>query len=170
MSNLYVFKTKKKNTAFLICDRKKFKCYVGKNGIGKKTREGDNVTPRGTYKLLSVFYRPDKIKSLKTFIPKKKIIRSLYWCVNPKSSSYNMLQRNGTYFFSEKLYRSDSLYDVFITLSYNINPSKKFKGSAIFIHCLDEKTKYTAGCLAFNKRDIMKILKLIKPTSKLIIF
>ncbi len=30
----------------------KFKCALGKAGIGKKKIEGDNITPKGTYKIL----------------------------------------------------------------------------------------------------------------------
>ncbi len=170
MSNLYVFKTKKKNTALLIYNKKKLRCIVGKNGIGKKTREGDNITPQGEFRFLSVLYRPDKIQYLKTCIPKRKINKSSYWCVDPKSPRYNLMQKKETRFFSEKLYRSDNLYDVFITLNYNMNPTIKFKGSAIFMHCLNKKTEFTEGCLAVERKEIIEILKIITPSSKLIIY
>ena len=65
MANLKVFKTKKKNIGVLVHDKIKFKCYLGSKGIGKKTREGDKITPIGTFKFSEVFYRPDKVKHYK---------------------------------------------------------------------------------------------------------
>ena len=35
----------------------KFRCALGKAGIGKKKKEGDCVTPKGKYKIIKVFYR-----------------------------------------------------------------------------------------------------------------
>jgi L,D-peptidoglycan transpeptidase YkuD (ErfK/YbiS/YcfS/YnhG family) len=35
----------------------KFRCALGKAGIQKKIKEGDNITPKGTYKILSIYYR-----------------------------------------------------------------------------------------------------------------
>jgi len=69
VTNFYVLKTNKKNIAHLMYDRKIIKCKVGKNGIGIKTREGDRVTPRGTYKFFEVFYRSDRVNDIKPKIP-----------------------------------------------------------------------------------------------------
>ena len=61
-----------------------FKCFVGSRGIGKKTREGDKVTPIGTFEFSEVYYRPDRVKYLKTSLPLKKINKTSFWCVDPK--------------------------------------------------------------------------------------
>ena len=169
VTNFYVLKTNKKNIAHLMYDRKIIKCKVGKNGIGIKTREGDRVTPRGTYKFFEVFYRSDRVNDIKPKIPTKKIERKSVWCVDSKSPFYNTFQKRKKNFCCENLYRKDHLYDIFITTSFNINPVKKFKGSAIFLHCLD-KNDFTEGCLAIEKNHLFEILKLIKPSSKLIIY
>lgn len=42
----------------------KFKCAFGKAGIGEKNKEGDNITPKGTYKIVKIYYRADKIKKI----------------------------------------------------------------------------------------------------------
>ncbi len=78
MANLKVFKTKKKNIGVLVHNKIKFKCYLGSKGIGKKTREGDKITPVGTFKFSKVFYRPDKVKYLKTCLPTKKLTKLLF--------------------------------------------------------------------------------------------
>ena len=170
MTNLKVFKTKKKNIAKLIFSKNKLSCFVGVNGIKKKVREGDMVTPKGTYKFIEVYYRPDKVKDLKANIPTKKILRNSFWCVDSKSKFYNSYQNNTKKKLCEELYRNDGLYDILITLDYNINPTKKFKGSAIFIHCSGAKKKFTEGCLALKKKDLVKLIRLIKPQSRLIIY
>ncbi len=33
----------------------KFRCALGKSGIGKKKKEGDNITPKGTFKIIKNF-------------------------------------------------------------------------------------------------------------------
>ena len=73
MANLKVFKTKKINIGELVHNNIQCECFVGSRGIGKKTREGDKVTPIGTYMFSEVYYRPDKVKYLKTCLPLKKI-------------------------------------------------------------------------------------------------
>ena len=35
----------------------KFRCALGKAGIGEKKSEGDKITPRGTYKIVRIYYR-----------------------------------------------------------------------------------------------------------------
>ena len=68
------------------------------------------------------------------------------------------------------MYREDSLYDLVITLDFNINPVRQFKGSAIFIHCSEKGRKFTEGCIAVNKKDLIDIVSLISPFSFLKIY
>ncbi len=42
----------------------KFKCALGKAGIGKKKIEGDNITPKGIFKIIKIYYRKDRIKKI----------------------------------------------------------------------------------------------------------
>ena len=142
---------------------------IGSRGIGKKTREGDRITPNGTFEFSEVYYRPDKVKYLKTCLPLKKINKRSFWCIDPKSKFYNSFQTKKN-FICEELYRNDNLYDIFITLSYNLENIKKFKGSAIFLHCSDFSKESTDGCIALEKEQLLKILNSIKTFSKLIIF
>jgi L,D-peptidoglycan transpeptidase YkuD (ErfK/YbiS/YcfS/YnhG family) len=43
----------------------KFRCSLGKSGIGEKKIEGDNLTPKGTYKIVKIYYRKDRIKKIR---------------------------------------------------------------------------------------------------------
>ena len=46
-----------------------------------------------------------------------------------------------------------------------MNPIKKNKGSAIFIHVTNNNYKSTEGCIAIKKNNLLKILKEIKTNS-----
>ena len=145
----------------------KFRCSLGKAGVKNKLKEGDNITPKGTFKLLRVFYRPDKITKIKTILNKVKIKKNFGWCDDPKSNFYNKLVKlpfKGGY---EKLYRADNIYDLLIVLNYNTNPIIKNKGSAVFIHVARKDFSNTAGCIALTKKDLLILLANIKKNTRI---
>jgi L,D-peptidoglycan transpeptidase YkuD (ErfK/YbiS/YcfS/YnhG family) len=47
-----------------------------------------------------------------------------------------------------------------------MNPIKKNKGSAIFIHVAKKKLDKTEGCIAVKKRELITIIKRIKKNTK----
>jgi L,D-peptidoglycan transpeptidase YkuD (ErfK/YbiS/YcfS/YnhG family) len=155
-----------KKSGYLKYKNFKFRCALGKNGIGKKIKEGDNITPRGTFKITKIYYRPDKIKKLITFFKKIKIKKNMGWCDDPKSKFYNKQIKLPYKFSHERLYRIDNIYDIIAVLNYNINPIIKNKGSAIFLHIAKNNYKLTAGCVAIKKNNLIKLLKIIKKNTK----
>ena len=156
-----------KESGHLTFKNLKFRCALGKAGIGKKIREGDSITPRGIFKLVKVFYRADKIKNLKTPLKKIRIKKNMGWCDDPKSKFYNKLIILPINFGCEKLYRSDRLYDLVVVLNYNLNPIIKNKGSAIFIHVAKKTFKKTEGCIALNKENLINLLSVIRKNTKI---
>ena len=146
---------------FLFFKDYKIKCAVGKRGIGEKKQEGDLITPKGNYKIKCIFFRPDKVKNLSTKLKKRTINKKMGWCDDPKSKDYNKLVRLPFKFNYEKLYRSDSIYDIFFVLDFNTNPIKKNKGSAIFIHIAKKNFSSTKGCVAIKKSYIKMLAKKI---------
>ena len=156
-----------KKSGYLEYKNLKFRCALGKAGIKKKKKEGDNITPEGTFKIIRVYYRRDKIKNISTLIKKKEIKKKIGWCDDPVSSVYNKEIKLPSKFSHEKLYRKDNLYDLILVLNYNINPIIKNKGSAIFIHIAKKKYEPTAGCVALKKKDLIKLLKNIKKNIKI---
>ena len=156
-----------KESGHLTFKNLKFRCALGKAGIGKKIREGDSITPIGIFKLVKVFYRADKIKNLKTPLKKIRIKKNMGWCDDPKSKFYNKLIRLPSNFGCEKLYRSDRLYDLVVVLNYNLNPIIKNKGSAIFIHVAKKTFKKTEGCIALNKENLINLLSVIRKNTKI---
>ena len=151
---------------YLIFKDYRIKCAVGKRGIGKKTQEGDLITPIGTYKINFILYRNDRVKKLQTSLKKIVITKNMGWCDDTNSTKYNKLIKLPFNFSCEKLYKKSNIYDIIIVLNFNMNPVKKNKGSAIFIHVAKKGFKNTEGCIALKKNDLLKIIKFIKKTTK----
>ena len=147
----------------------KFKCALGKRGIGKKKREGDKITPIGTYKIFKIYYRNDRLKKINSKIKLHKINKNFAGCDDPISEKYNQLIKLPTEYGHEKLYRRDNIYDLILVLNYNMKPVVKNKGSAIFIHIARKNYESTAGCVALKKADLIMLIKKIKKNTKVLI-
>ena len=89
------------------------------------------------------------------------------WCDDPKSIDYNKLVKLPFAHKHEKLYKKENIYDIILVLNYNMNPVKKNKGSAIFIHVSKNNYKKTEGCIAIKKINLIKLLKEINPKTKI---
>ena len=141
------------------------KCAIGKKGIGNKKKESDLITPIGVFNIKYILYRKDRVKVL-TKLKKKVIKKNMGWCDDPKSRNYNKLVKLPFANKHEKLYKKGSIYDIILVLNYNMNPVKKGKGSAIFIHVAKNNFKKTEGCVAIKKRNLIKLIKEINPNTK----
>ena len=154
------------NKNYLTYNDYKVKCSVGKRGIGVKKREGDLITPIGTFKITKLLYRKDRLKNLKTCLKKTIINKAMGWCDDARSKSYNKLIRSPFKFTFEKLFRKDNMYDIILVLNFNMSPIKKHKGSAIFIHVAKNNYKKTKGCIAIKKKDLIFLLRKIDKNTK----
>mgnify|MGYP006117760453 FL=1 len=152
---------------FLYYNNYRIKCAIGKRGIKTKRKEGDFITPRGIFRIKLILYRKDRIKNFKTFVPKLSITKKMGWCDDPKSKKYNKLIKYPFEFSSEKLFRKDNVYDIILVLDYNMNPTKKYKGSAIFIHIAKKNYDATEGCVAIKKINLLKLIKNLKRNKKI---
>ena len=150
------------NNKFISYNNYKAKCAIGKRGISIKKKEGDLVTPKGTFKIKEIFYRKDRVQSLITRLKKTVIKKNMGWCDDPKSTKYNKLIYFPFKYSAEKLYRKENIYDIILVLNFNMNPVKKNKGSAIFIHVTKKGFQPTQGCIALDKSELIKLVKSIK--------
>ena len=148
----------------------KLKCAVGKRGIKLKRREGDNITPIGNYKVVEILYRKDRVSEIISKIKKRPIKKNMGWCNDPSSIKYNRLITFPFNYSAEKLYRKDNTYDIIIVLNYNYKPTLKGKGSAIFIHVAKKNYSKTQGCIAIEKKNLIKLISKIQKTTKVKIF
>ena len=154
---------------YLTYQNNKVKCAIGKKGIGRKQKEGDQITPRGIFRVKDILYRKDKINYLRSVIKKTQIKKNMGWCDDPKSKDYNKLIKYPFNYKSEKLYRSNNIYDIILVLDFNMHPIKKNKGSAIFIHISNNKYNPTQGCIAIKKKELLKLIKFIDKKTKIFI-
>ena len=162
---MHIYVSKK----YLTYQNNKVKCAIGKRGIGKKQKEGDQITPRGTFKIKNILYRKDKINYIRSVIKKTPIKKNMGWCDDPKSKDYNKLIKYPFNYKSEKLYRPKNIYDIILVLDFNMRPIKKNKGSAIFIHISNNKYSPTQGCIAIKKKELLKLIDFIDKKTKIII-
>jgi len=152
---------------FLVYKGYKIKCSIGKSGISSMKKEGDLSTPKGVFKLGSLYYRKDRINTPKCKIKKRILLKKMGWCNDSKSKNYNKEIKFPFKYKAERLYRKDGVYDLFINIKYNFRPVIKKKGSAIFLHLSDNRYKPTEGCVAITKKDFLKILPLITKDTKI---
>jgi L,D-peptidoglycan transpeptidase YkuD (ErfK/YbiS/YcfS/YnhG family) len=158
---------------------KKWPCCIGKNGfsnctIHKKNNnlihkkdlndhdkvEGDKKTPCGSFSLVALLYRADRIfPAPKTPLPLFSIQPNWGWSDDPKDIFYNQLITTPYNARHEDLWRKDSLYDLIIVTNYNWPLATPGKGSAIFIHLVDEKKQYTHGCLGLQKSHFTQLIE-----------
>ena len=143
-------------------------CAGGRNGLGQKQVEGDKITPFGTFQIDFLWVRRDRISA---HFPAKTRATGLrdQWCEDPDAADYNQPVKSPHPFGTEKLRRPDPLYDVVAVLDYNRNPVIPGKGSAIFLHLWRKPRHPTAGCVAFERHDLLWILQRWTRRSRVVI-
>jgi len=153
-----------KNKYTLKVDDFKFKCCIGKNGVKKNKVEGDKCTPKGIFKLGTLYYRKDRVNKPTTNLKIKNIKKNMGWCNDSKNKLYNQEIKVNKNIKHEKLFRKDYKYDYLLVIEYNTKKIKPNKGSAIFIH-LTKNFKPTAGCIGLLQKDFLIMAKLINKKS-----
>ena len=148
----------------------KAKCSIGKRGFTSNKKEGDKRTPKGRFKIKYILYRKDRIHNIDTKLKLVPIRKDYGWCDDPNSNYYNKLVKLPFKFSTEKLYLSNSTYDIIVVIDYNLNPVKKNKGSAIFLHVAKKNYSPTLGCVALSKKDLKYLLSIIKKNTFIKIF
>ena len=137
-------------------------CAVGKNGITRLKREGDGCTPAGRFRLLHVLYRPDRVMRPNIPLPVTKLNDHYGWCDDPTDPNYNRMVILPYPSSRENLWRIDHLYDYILVLDYNFSKTKRFCGSAIFVHLATADLQPTLGCVAVKLHHMLQILNQIK--------
>ena len=148
----------------------RIKCSIGKRGIKKKRTEGDKSTPKGIFKIKYLLYRKDRLSGIRTKLKKYSIKKNMGWCDDVNSKKYNKLIILPSNLKHEKLYIKDHIYDLVIVINYNMNPTVKNKGSAIFLHIAKKNYSPTKGCVAISKKNMIILLKNLGKKNKIIIY
>src|SRR5271155_2326394 len=132
-------------------------CALGPAGIVRIKREGDRGTPAGRFRLLWGYYRPDRPRPRAAGVPLKAMRRDQGWCEDPSSPRYNRPVRLPAADCTDRMWRDDHLYDVTFVLDQNFSRRAKGRGSAIFFHLARADLTPTAGCVAIEPADMLKL-------------
>jgi L,D-peptidoglycan transpeptidase YkuD (ErfK/YbiS/YcfS/YnhG family) len=151
------------------CGFLSFPCALGRSGIVVNKTEGDGGTPAGSWRLLQVLYRADRVSRPITSLPILPISISDGWCDAPGDRNYNSPVQLPYPVSSENMWREDSIYNIVVVLNHNTQPRMRGRGSAVFLHLAREGFTPTQGCVAFFERDLRRLLKFTGPGSSIVI-
>ena len=144
--------------------------YIGKKGLGK-TREGDALTPVGTFRFNAAFgIAPDPGCAL----PYQKVTENDYWSGDQREGFfYNQmvslkdcpdLDKDN----SEHIVEYQAEYQYCLNISYN-EDCVPGAGSAIFLHCLGKIKPYTGGCVAIPEAAMVTVMRNVSPDCTVVI-
>ncbi|MEJ7932652.1 L,D-transpeptidase family protein [Sphingobium sp. AN558] len=138
-------------------------CTIGRGGLcaAADKREGDGCTPVGVWSLRGVLLRPGKVEPVGLRLPWRWIRPGDGWSDDPADAAYNRPVRLPRGFSVESLRRADGAYDVIVVLGHNDAPPEPGRGSAIFFHLSEGRP--TAGCVAVERDDMLRLLPLLAP-------
>ncbi len=142
-------------------------CALGRSGTIRAKREGDGATPVGTWTVVAVRWRGDRIARIRTGLPSRMTRLRDGWCDDAGSPLYNRPIRRPCPAGHEDLWRADGLYDVVVILDYNLRHPAPGRGSAIFFHLAAPDRRPTAGCVAIERAAMLRLLPRLRPGSRL---
>lgn len=174
--NGILFQYEKKDNEWNASDNP-FQVSIGKNGLawgkgemdervmrGFRKQEGDGKAPAGIFSFGKAFGYASEADFIK--LPYVKSTDT-YFCVDDVNSEfYNRVvttdEVNKDWDSAEDMLRKDELYEWGVFVNHN-TPAASGDGSCILIHIWRGQGRYTAGCTASSKVNIMKLLGWIDP-------
>jgi L,D-peptidoglycan transpeptidase YkuD (ErfK/YbiS/YcfS/YnhG family) len=141
----------------------------GRGGVRADKREGDGASPAGTFPLLRLYYRPDRLKPPPTGLPVTPLEANHGWVDEPADPSYNRLVSLPYPAHHEEMWRTDGLYDLVVLIGYNTDPPVPGHGSAIFLHVARPDFGPTDGCIAVAREVLQPLMDLLGPGSTITI-
>ena len=148
---------------------RRFPCSIGRGGIVRAKAEGDLGTPEGTWRLLWLYWRADRLPRPATALPAVALGPQQGWSEAPEDPAYNRPIRHPHRFPADRMARGDALYDLCAITDQNWDPVVPGAGSAIFVHLWRRPRYPTAGCVAFRRRDLDWILSRWTARSRLVV-
>src|SRR5216683_5073550 len=142
---------------------------LGRSGIMVNKREGDGATPAGRYRLVRLWWRPDRLPRPRTLLPVRPITVLDGWCEDPSDRRYNRSIRISPGQPGDRLWRSDALYDLVIEIDHNKRPRVSGRGSAVFVHVARAELAPTAGCISMPVKTLRQLLARLGPKTTITI-
>lgn len=150
-----------KSRGFVSAGALKIPCSLGRTGTSVCKREGDGKTPRGMFALHQLWWRDDRVMHPVCGLKKRRIRARDGWCDDVNSPRYNKPVLRPFKFSHEDMKRDDHIYDYVIEIGCNMQPVRRCRGSAIFLHLARDNFEPTAGCIAMPRAKITRFLALI---------
>jgi L,D-peptidoglycan transpeptidase YkuD (ErfK/YbiS/YcfS/YnhG family) len=148
---------------------RRFPCAIGRGGITRRKREGDQATPAGAHHFIGMLYRPDRLAAAQLPDWALPIGPVDLWSDDPRDPDYNLMVRAPHPWRHERLSRPDPLYDLILLTDWNWPRAIPGEGSAIFVHTWRKPRHPTAGCVAFSRADLLWIAVRIRQQTRLIV-
>ena len=142
-------------------------CSIGKGRLTADKQEGDGATPIGTHRIVSMFYRADRIPCPADWA--EPIGPGDLWSDDVADIAYNHHVRAPYGFSHEHLRRADPLYDLILVMNWNWPHAQPGKGSAIFIHQWRRPGFPTEGCIAFSRSNLHWLAARVQPGTRVIV-
>lgn len=142
--------------------------FVGMKGLGK-TKEGDAMTPIGTFGFNKAFGIADDPGCA---IPYTKVDDDIYWS-GDNDVQYNQMVNIKDYpnldiESSEHIVDYQYEYQYCLNISYNEEGIAN-EGSAIFLHCLGDRKPRTGGCVAIPEEQMYFVMQHVNPDCVVVI-
>jgi L,D-peptidoglycan transpeptidase YkuD (ErfK/YbiS/YcfS/YnhG family) len=142
---------------------------AGRAGVTHHKTEGDGATPAGTFPLVSVFYRADRLTPPPPRLPMRALRSSDAWVDDPADPDYNRLVSLPYPGHTEAMWLDDGVYDLIVVIGYNMDPVAPGAGSAIFLHVARPDFAPTAGCIAVEREVLLRLMPRLGPASTITI-
>ena len=142
--------------------------FIGKEGLGK-TKEGDGMTPVGTFSFNKAFGIADDPGCA---IPYTKVDDDTYWS-GDNDIQYNQMVSIKDYpdlktDDSEHIVDYQYEYRYCLNISYNEDGTAG-AGSAIFLHCFGDRKPRTGGCVAIPEEQMYFVMQHVDPDCVVVI-
>ena len=136
--------------------------FIGKEDLGK-TKEGDGMTPVGTFKFNKAFGIADDPGCAMDYT---KVDDDTYWS-GDSDLMYNQMVSIKDYpdlkkDDSEHIFDYQYEYQYCLNISYNEDGTPG-KGSAIFLHCFGDRKPRTGGCVAIPEEQMYFVMRHVNP-------
>jgi L,D-peptidoglycan transpeptidase YkuD (ErfK/YbiS/YcfS/YnhG family) len=142
---------------------------LGRSGMRSNKREGDGATPRGSFRLVRLWWQADRQSRPATHLPSRRIGSSDAWCEDPADRRYNRPFRLTAGRPADRLWRDDCLYDLVVEIGHNTRPRVAHRGSAVFIHVARPGLSPTAGCVALPLAALRRLLARVGSKTRVLI-
>jgi L,D-peptidoglycan transpeptidase YkuD (ErfK/YbiS/YcfS/YnhG family) len=151
----------------LLANGRAIPVVLGRSGILANKREGDGATPRGRFRPLRLWWRPDRGPRPATALTVRRIDRHVAWCEDPADRRYNRPFRRAANEPGDRLWRDDGLYDLVVEIDHNTRPRTAGRGSAVFLHVARPDRRPTQGCVAMSAGELRQLLARIGPRTSI---